>query len=125
MEVRLIPINFRLIKGKNESIILTNKHLLDKATLERFNKEKHIRDDVVIYIEPGVYTVPFLIEKALGDRKIHDYFDDEVIDSWHHYGKITIKNNLNLSLNGHVKGVGEENIKLHHVDIYKGEGLLS
>jgi hypothetical protein len=125
MEVRLIPINFRMIKGANESLILTNKHLYDKATLERFEKEKHIRDDVVIYIEPGVYTVPFLIEKALGEKKIRDYFEEELIQSWHNYGKVTIKNNINVSLTGSVRGLDDEKIKLKQALIYKGSGLIS
>lgn len=94
--------------------------------MERFNKEKHLRDDVIIYVEPGVYSVPFLIEKALGDKKIHDYFEDELIQSWNAYPKITVQNNLNLSLNGSVRGSAEQDhIKLKQVILHKGSKIMS
>jgi len=94
--------------------------------LERFNKEKHIRDDVILYVEPGEYSVPFLIQKALGDQKIHDYFEDDLIESWNAYPKISIQNNLNLSLNGSIRGsAAQDNLKVKQVFLKKGSKLIS
>jgi Xaa-Pro aminopeptidase len=51
-------------------------------------------------IEPGVYFIPFLLEKAFKDQEIAKYFNQSKIKEYYDFGGVRIEDNIVVTADG-------------------------
>ena len=113
-----------MIKQLEDQLLITNNYLTPETSTQGMNKSaKHIKENLVIYLYPGNYSVASILEKALGEKKIRRYFDDELMKNLQKVEKVNIKKHVNLTVSGSVKGNENLDIKLKKLKINKGKSI--
>ena len=54
----------------------------------------------IITVEPGIYFIPFLLEKAFVDEKIKDYFNEEKLRTFFDFGGVRIEDDILITEEG-------------------------
>ncbi len=113
-----------MIKQLEDQLLITNNHLTPEISTQEVDKSaKHIKEDLVIYLNSGTYSVASILAKALGEKKIKRYFDDELMRNLQNVEKVNIKKHVNLTVSGSVRGNENLDLKLKKLKIYKGKSI--
>lgn len=91
------------------------------STQEIFKSSKHIKEEIVICLEPGKYSVPSLLEKALGNINIKRFFDDELMKNLRDVEKVDVKKFVNLKMSGSFTGNQNLDLKFKKLKVKNGK----
>jgi Xaa-Pro dipeptidase len=68
--------------------------------LKSLRSARYLSVNTVMTIEPGVYFIPFLLEKAFKDAKIAKYFNESKIKEYYDVGGVRIEDNIVVTADG-------------------------
>ena len=68
--------------------------------LKSLRSARYLSVNTVMTIEPGVYFIPFLLEKAFKDAKIAKYFNESKIKEYYDVGGVRIEDNIVVTTDG-------------------------
>ena len=61
---------------------------------------RYLEENMILSDEPGIYFIPYLIEKAFNDEKINKYFVIDKIKEYYDFGGVRIEDNILITENG-------------------------
>lgn len=68
--------------------------------LSSIRTARYLSINTVITVEPGIYFIPYLLEKALNDDNLKQYFNEEMVRSFFDFGGVRIEDDVYITSDG-------------------------
>jgi Xaa-Pro dipeptidase len=79
----------------------------EKRGLSALRTARYLEENNMVTVEPGIYFIPYLLEKAFADEKIKQYFDEDKTRSYFQFGGIRIEDNVLITKDGSINLTGD------------------
>ena len=68
--------------------------------LDCLRTARYLEKNMIVSDEPGIYFIPFLLEKGFKDEKVSKYFVQDKIKEYYDFGGVRIEDNILITENG-------------------------
>lgn len=72
----------------------------EKQGLKQLRTSRYLAQGNIITVEPGVYFIPFLLDKALNDENVNKYFNAEELKNYYDFGGVRIEDDVLITDTG-------------------------
>jgi len=72
----------------------------NEAGLSSLRTSRYLAANTIITVEPGIYFIPCLLEKAFKDERLKKYFNEKLIKTYYNFGGIRIEDDVLVTLDG-------------------------
>lgn len=72
----------------------------DKPGLSSLRTARYLAEGNIITVEPGIYFIPYLLEKALADVNLKKYFVEKAVRDYFPFGGVRIEDNIEITADG-------------------------
>lgn len=73
---------------------------LTQDGLKSLRTARYLAENNCITVEPGIYFIPFLLDRALNDINISKYFNADILKTYYNFGGIRIEDDIIITFDG-------------------------